>query len=177
MQSCTIKKNQRVQVHHSNYFTIGFLIFLNIPLKYIAQYVSEDCHLQIAQLTLSTNPWWRKNSGAAAESNEHIVPSIVQCGPSCKVILKAISKLSNFAASVANTWATATLSGGFPLKNLLKHEGLADGTSFHGLLKGPSSTHPNCPPPFPPKPPLPAYHKSLGLALAHGFPETTLQSQ
>ena len=70
--------------------------------------------------------------GALAESVVHIVPSIKQCKLSWKPILKIVSKLTNSVSGVFSNCNTAMVSGGFPVKFLLRQgEPSAEGVNFH----------------------------------------------
>lgn len=129
---------------------------------------------------LSIKPWCSINSGAAAESNEHMVPPIKQCTVSWRFIRNAISKESNSEWGILNTSATAAESGVLSLRlNWRRRQPPpADGTTFQTpRLNGPLVTHcwGVCSP-FPPKPLFPENHKSDALP-RHGERDTWLQSQ
>lgn len=129
-------------------------------------------------ITLSINPWCIKNSGEAAESKEHIVPSIKQWTTSWKLTRRPNSNELKSFGCIFSSWVMAMLSGGWPLKNLLRHlEGPADGTSVQApCLKTPLWTQPVGWMPLPPNPLFPEYHISF-CKVPQGLPETTLQSQ
>ena len=126
---------------------------------------------------LSTNPWWRKNSGEVAESKEHIKPPIKQCTLSWKLMRKEASKEPKRDASVLNNSTNAIASGGFPTKRRVKHPPPADGTTFQvPCLKGPVVTHCVGRVPFPPNPLLPLNQRSEGRP-RQGVCDTIDQSQ
>ena len=137
------------------------------------------CLCQSVQI-LSIKPWWSINSGDVAESNEHMWPPIRQWTVSCRLIRSEISNESKSTARVLKTSATATESGGLPVKlNCRRRQSPpADGTTFQvPRLKGPLVTHCSgvCSP-FPPKPLFPIYQRSDARP-SHGVWDTTLQSQ
>ena len=135
--------------------------------------------------SLSMKPWWRKNSGALAESSEHIVPSIRQWTRSWRFTRSISSKSLNSATDVFKTLWTTVISGGIPLNVRFKQGGPGSvgspggsGTSSHSpSLKGPVWTQLYIPTPFPPKPVSALCHRSRGSVVRNALLDTALQSQ
>ena len=134
---------------------------------------------------LSINPWWRKNSGAAAESIVHMVPSIKQCTKSCKFIRSMNSKSLKLRGWTSKTIWTATASGGVPKNIRAKHRGPGpvgipggSGTILHtSCLKGPVWTQLYIPSPSPPRPESSLDHMLRAAVVLNALPGLALQSQ
>ena len=95
-----------------------------------------------------------------------ILPPIKQWIVSWRLMRKAISKSSKLDDGNLSTFAITVASGGLcvRLNWRCKQPLPAEGTVLHApRLKGPSVTHRvSRSPPFPPKPLIPLYHKSVG---------------
>lgn len=118
-------------------------------------------------------PWWRKNSGADADSIEHMVPPIRQCTRSWRLTLSCLSKFTKLFWRI--TSRTSAASGGIPLNSRFKHFcPVGDTADQTPCLKGPSYTQPLRP--FPPNPESPLCQSSCSFDASHGL-ESRLQSQ
>ena len=130
---------------------------------------------------LSMKEWWRKNSGAEADSSLHMVPLIRQCTLLCSSTLRSCSKSVNLSTEMFKTSITSTSPGGSPLKLRVKQSGPLGGLSGltrlqAPLLKGPSSTHSSSE--SSPSPPNPvSLFQTLSEPLLNGSLESRLQSQ